>query len=94
MRKIGTIRAYVDYNDYTKTHYYENFDIIDELPKINDEYFSDKIIKIEEVDLDCEQSGDNVYNYDYYKLTLKYEDYGDAYTMYVCIEKEKGEYND
>ena len=43
MRKIGTIKAYVDYNDCTKTHYYENFDIIDELPKINYEYFSDKI---------------------------------------------------
>lgn len=94
MRKIGTIKAYVDYNDCTKTHYYENFDIIDELPKINNEYFSNKIIKIETVELDCEQGSDNAHNYDYYKLTLKYEDYDDTYTMYVCVEKEKGEYND
>ena len=88
MKKIGTIKAYVSYNDYTKTHYHENFDIIDELPKINDEYFDDKIIKIEEVGLDCEQGSDNAYNYDYYKLTLKYKDYDDTYPMYVCVEKE------
>ena len=47
MIKIGTIKAYVSYNDYTKTHYYENFDIIDELPKINDGANKDKANKLD-----------------------------------------------
>ena len=94
MIKFGKVKAYIDYNDYNKVHYFEDFDIVDELPKIGDLIDDNKVIKIEEAKLDCEQGSDDVYNYDYYKLTLKYEDYDDTYVMYVCAEKEGEQYED
>lgn len=94
MIKFGKIKAYVDYNDYDKIHYFDDFYIVDELPKIGDLIDDDKVIKIEEIGLDCEQPNDEVYNYDYYKLTLKYEEDDDTYAVYVCVKKEDEQYED
>lgn len=91
MKKIGNIKAFVGYNEVNNFHYYQNFEIVDELPKIRDEIDDSKVVAINPVNLDCEQPNDSVYSYDYYKLTLKYEDYDDTYAMYVCVEKETEE---
>lgn len=95
---METIRAYVGWNDYTKTHYYSDFKVIEDLPKVNEVYYEDdgriKTVKaIEKVELDTEQGNDEVYNYRYYKIiatcfnkdTNEKED-DDEYL--VCISKE------
>lgn len=96
---MGTIKAYVDYNDSRKQHYYENFDIIDELPEIGEELSgyglneTATVKKIELAHLDCEQPNNEVYNYDYYEMYVNvYDseyDENNNYTYYVCIDKEK-----
>lgn len=70
------IKAYVDYNDENKTHYYQMFEVADHLPELEDnliinEKFKDYnyLVKdIEIVDLDCEQGSEEVNNYNYYKI--------------------------
>lgn len=81
------IYAFVDYDDATKTHYYEDFKVIDKLPKIGDvRYTTDVVRRIVEVNLDCENDN-SVYDYDFYKI--KYEDtqYDNMYYEYVCIKR-------
>lgn len=93
------IKAYISYNDYNKVHYYETFDIIEELPKIdNEKIYNDSVTNIEDIKLDCEQGNDDVYNYDYYLITYtNYEDFNNSnekdknikdyqYNQYVAIE--------
>lgn len=94
------VKAYVDYEDETKTHYYINFEIIEILPKIETtKKYNNECVKIESVKLDVE-NGDNIYNYDFYKITyIDYEDFNsnndDDFTIedfttkkYVCIERK------
>lgn len=90
------IRAYVDWDDETKTHYYNDFEVVEKLPKINDVCYDDdcsieRVRSIENVELDCEQGNDDVYNYDYYKIITDiydkdYDEHDDNY-HFVCIEK-------
>lgn len=84
------IKAYIDYNDYNKTHYYEEFEIIDELPEIGDYKNGGKIIKIEYATLDCEQPNSDVYDYTFYKITTK-DDEDEENNFYACIEIKDGE---
>lgn len=97
------IRAWVGYSDYTKTHYYKDFEIIDKLPEIETtKKYNDEVTKIERIDLDCEQPNQDVYDYEYYKITrIDYEQFNDDYNdgqledsnyytsyNYVCIKKK------
>lgn len=97
------IKAYVNYNDRSKTHYYKNFDIIEKLPEVEaTKKFNGEVVKIEQIELDCEQPSQEVYNYNYYKITkidygyyqeelIEYEDSNlEDYTYYeyVAVEKE------
>lgn len=88
------IRAYIDWNDATRTHYYRDFEIVENLPKINEIYYEDessveKVKLIERVNLDCENS-DDVYNYDYYEIIIDAydKDYNehDERSYFVCVE--------
>lgn len=36
------IKAYVDYEDETKTHYYKNFEVIENLPELETETIKNK----------------------------------------------------
>ena len=81
-----------------------DFKIISELPKIEKELIGNKYYKdnqsivydIENVDVDCEQGSNDVYNYNYYKI-LYFDnenyledgyDFNDCiYSEYVCIKK-------
>lgn len=94
------IRAYIDYDDCTKTHYYKDFDLIEvkNLPKIGETTYKDssseEIVKtVEEVKIDCEQGHDDVYNYSFYKITMTRIDKDDNSTTeivkFVCIENEE-----
>lgn len=82
--KMKNIKAYVDWNDETKTHYYRTFEIIENLPKLEIEEIKNEkyknctslLKKIETIELDCEQGSDDVYKYNFYKLTyFNNEDY-------------------
>lgn len=81
------IKAYVDYNDVNKTHYYKYFNVRKVLPKIGDEICGDKVLSIKEIELDCEQPNDEVFDYDYFVVTLQYEGSFSTYDWFVCVER-------
>lgn len=95
--------------DREKIHYYQNFEIIENLPELETEAIKNEnykncdslLEKIETVKLDCEQGSDEVYKYDFYKLTYfnnidyfesEYEDDECEFEKYVAILKENVEY--
>lgn len=87
------IRAYIDYDNATKTHYYEDFEIVEKLPKIEKEFCDDeRVANIEEVELDCENDS-KVYDYDFYVVTYetKYDDEVEESEEYICIKEESEE---
>lgn len=60
-------------NEYRGRRYYKEFEIIDELPQVGDE-FKFGIGKVKEVKpcrIDCEQSSDDIWNYDYYRVVTE-----------------------
>ena len=74
------IKAYVDYNEREKIHYYQMFDVVEVIP----EYYNDeKVIDIKEVRLDSEQGNDEVYKYDFYEITTIDDDKEESY-YYIC----------
>ena len=74
------IKAYVDYNEREKIHYYQTFDVVEVIP----EYYNDeKVIDIKEVRLDAEQGNDEVYKYDFFKITTIDDDKEESY-YYIC----------
>lgn len=83
---MNRIKAYTEWNDSTRTHYYTYFDIVDTLPKIGDYYNGNLVIDVENVDLDCEQGNDEVYSYNYYEIVA--DDGEEEYTENVAILKE------
>lgn len=88
------IKAWIGYNDKNKTHYYENFEVVENLPEIEKEFWNDrKISKIKEVELDCEQPNYDVYNYNFYEITeeVRYDDEIEESYSYVCVEKNDDE---
>ena len=38
MEEMSYIKAYIDYDNETKTHYYKDFKIVDRLPEIEEEF--------------------------------------------------------
>ena len=93
------IKAYTNFENETKTHYYTNFEVVEELPKINDIYYEDdsqiEIIKdIKQVNLDCEQGNDEVYKYNFYKVIIsnKEKDFDgieEETEEYICVRKNE-----
>ena len=74
------IKAYVDYNEREKIHYYQMFDVVEVIP----EYYNDeKVIDIKEVHLDAEQGNDEVYKYDFFKITTIDEDKEESH-YHIC----------
>lgn len=89
------IRAYVNYDERRKIHYWRDFEIVEELPKEGDEYNYKKVINIYQIMIDSEQGNHDVYYYDFFEITLSYieNDEEEQDIVYVAIEKEieKGE---
>ena len=74
------IKAYVDYNEREKIHYYQMFDVVEVIP----EYYNDeKVIDIKEVRLDAEQGNDEVHKYDFFKITTIDNDKEERH-YYIC----------
>ena len=74
------IKAYVDYNEREKIHYYQVFDVVEVIP----EYYNDeKVIDIKEVRLDAEQGNDEVHKYDFFKITTIDDDKEES-RYYIC----------
>lgn len=84
------IRAYVNYDERRKIHYYKDFEIIKELPKEGDEYDYKKVIKVYQIMLDSEQGDDDIYDYDFFEITLSCveNDEEEQDIVYIAIEKE------
>ena len=63
------------------------------LPIVNEQFHDYKVLKLNEMKLDCEERTENLYNYDYFKIDLLDEDNED-FSIYICIKnnKEDGEF--
>ncbi len=96
------IKVYVNYRDEDKTHFYEYFKIVEELPKIeNNKKYNDEVVEIKEIQPDVENNND-VFDYNYYEI--KYIDYQyfneedndniEDYTHYEYIAIPKNESED
>lgn len=86
---MSYIKAYIDYDDETKTHYYKDFKIVERLPEVEEEFWNDeRVANIEEAELDCENDS-KVYDYDFYVVTYetKYDDEIEKSKEYICIKK-------
>lgn len=81
------IRAYVNYNEYSKKRYYRDFELVDEPPAIGDIVFGDDlnfkepnygqseiVSKIREAYIDCENS-DDIWQYDFYIVVCDFYEY-------------------
>lgn len=65
---MNMIKIYVDYDDANKIHYYLNFKIVNELPKITNDMKYDEVVKIKELEKDCEQACEEAYHFNCYEL--------------------------
>ena len=75
------IKAYVDYNEREKNHYYQIFDVVEVIPE---KFYNDEeIIEIKEVRLDAEQGNDEVYKYDFFEITTIDDEKEESY-YYIC----------
>lgn len=74
------IKAYVNYNEREKIHYYQMFDVVEVIPRY---YNDEKVNVIKEVRLDSEQGNDEVYKYDFFEITTIDDDKEESH-YYIC----------
>ena len=74
------IKAYVNYNEREKIHYYQMFDVVEVIPKY---YNDEEVVDIKEVRLDAEQGNDEVYKYDFFEITT-IDDEKEENHYYIC----------
>lgn len=74
------IKAYVDYNEREKNHYYQIFDVVEVIPRY---YNDEEVIGVKEVRLDAEQGNDEVYKYDFFEITTIDDEKEESY-YYIC----------
>lgn len=67
------IRAYVSYNEHTNTHYWREFEVVNDLPSVGEIIYGDKdedeyqiVTKVQEAYLDCEGNDRVSREYDFY----------------------------
>ena len=87
------IRAKIGVNEWNNTIIRRNFELVETLPTVNEQFHDYKVLKLNEMKLDCEERTENLYNYDYFKIDLLDEDNED-FSIYICIKnnKEDGEF--
>ena len=74
------IKAYVDYNEREKIHYYQTFDVVEVIPRY---YNDEEVIGVKEVRLDPEQGNSEVWKYDYFKI-ITIDDEKEESHYYIC----------
>ena len=80
------IRATIGYNEDRKIGYFVDFDLVDEVPKIGDTYKDERIISIEEIDLDCSECDGKRESYNFFKIKTKNVDSREISCYYICTE--------
>lgn len=87
------IRARIGVNEWNNTVIRRNFELVESLPIVNEQFHDYKVLKLNEMKLDCEERTENLYNYDYFKIDLLDEDNED-FSIYICIknDNEMGEF--
>ena len=100
------IKVCTRYDASSHTYFYSNFEIIDKLPAVGDDFGTqakycsnpakEVVTDIDEVEIDCEQPNDNIYNYRYYEIRTDYEEKkededgeieNDWFTYLVAVER-------
>ena len=87
------IRAKIGLNEWNNTVIRRNFELVESLPTVGELFHDYKVMKLNEIKLDCEERTENLYNYDYYKIDL-FDDEDENFSIYICIKnnKEDGEF--
>lgn len=84
------IRARIGVNEWNNTVIRRNFELVESLPIVNEQFHDYKVLKLNEMKLDCEERTENLYNYDYFKIDLLDEDNED-FSIYICIKNDNEE---
>lgn len=73
------IRAYVSYNEHTNTHYWREFEVVNDLPSVGEiiygsDYDGEKTVvtRVEEAYLDCEGNDRNIREYNLYVVDTEF----------------------
>lgn len=84
------LKAYTSYNEYRNQKFYRYFDIVDECPKVDDDFDGGTVKSIWEVSPDTENS-DEVFMHNLYKVEVYHEDDEDGYTdtLYIAVPDEE-----
>ena len=83
------IRAKIGVNEWTNTVIRRNFELVESLPIVNEQFHDYKVLKLNEISLDCERN-EELYNYDYYKIDL-FDDEDENFSIYICIKNDNEE---
>ena len=82
-----TIKIYTSCNEYTNTHYYRNFKVVDKLPAVGDTYEGGTVTELNEVQKDIENSGE-AEDMDCYLVKYK-DDEDEELEDYIAISHSK-----
>lgn len=82
------IQVYTKFNERHKIRYSTTFEVVDELPKVGDllednKYYRNVVINVREVSIDCEQGNDEVYNYSYYYVRVKSQEFDEDLNKWI-----------
>ena len=83
------IRAKIGVNEWNNTVIRRNFELVESLPTVNEQFHDYKVLKLNEMKLDCERN-EELYNYDYYKIDL-FDDEDENFSIYICVENDNEE---
>ena len=83
------IRAKIGVNEWNNTVIKRNFELVESLPIVGELFHDYKVLKLNEISLDCERN-ENLYNYDYYKIDL-FDDEDENFSIYICVENDNEE---
>jgi len=83
------IRAKIGLNEWNNTVIRRNFELVETLPIVGELFHDYKVLKLNEISLDCERN-ENLYNYDYYKIDL-FDDEDENFSIYICVENDNEE---
>lgn len=72
-------------DEVNKIHYSRNFEVVDTLPEVGDILNRETVTEIAPVVLDWEQGNDDVYRYEYYRITLV-DETGEETVNYIAVE--------
>lgn len=94
------IKVYVDYKERSKVHYWAMFEVVDRLPKVGEVVYGDdddalrpyygereRVERIWKVEPDCEQGNDDVFEYDYFEVFTRLEEYDKVLNDYFVTDE-------